>query len=529
MGDVSMAEDADPRLRDALTQIARSAADLTESACAAIVLVDERRTLALVASSGADSGFPPAAALGHDALGMVLDSASAGHLHDLPEEAGVPPGRRGGLNLVGTRVPSSSSAQACGVLFLGGGSGAAGFSAAQQKAVTVLADAAEMAVEHAQIAERERRHQQLLETTAKVTRLLLKHDDPGQALHEVVRSGIRQVCGADVSAVFCAKDASEELLVVAVDGLGLDKAPVTSMSSNSLVGRVLDSGRELVSEDLTSVPGYNPPEEWLEALSVMGPGMLVPLVANTVVLGVLQVGWRRDSPNARNALSQRGMVCAFAHQAALALQHLRAEDERAKLLVLKERDRIAAELGDSVIESLSAAELDLHSAAGLSRQAEVRRRVDAAIGSVETSIQVMRDTIFQTRPPSRQVGLPVWQRVLDELDSVCVACGIQPRLVLTGRLDRESVASAHKALAAAVHDTLTVATTETSTSVEVTVRVAETELVLTVTDAGRGVGEEIPAAKLSDLERRARSQGGRLDVRRTDGGTTSIEWHIPAA
>ena len=525
-----MAEDADPRLRDTLTQIARSAADLTGSACAAIVLVDERRNLTLVAGSGADSRFPPAAALAYDALGVVLGSASAGHLHDLPEESGVPPGvRRGDRNLVATRVPSSPHAQAYGVLYLGGGSGAAGFSAAQEKAVTVLADAAGMALEHAQIVERERRHQQLLETTAKVTSLLLKHDDPGEALQEVVRSGIRQVCGADVSAVFCAEGAPNQLLVIAVDGLGLDKAPVTQMSSNSLVGRVLESGREVVSEDLPSVPGYNPPEEWREALSVMGPGMLVPLVANTVVLGVLQVGWRRDSPNARNALSQRGMVCAFAHQAALGLQHLRAEEERTKLLVLKERERIASELGDSVIESLSAADLDLHSAAGLSRQAEVRRRVDAAIGSVETSIQVMRDTIFQTRPPSQQGAPPVWQSVLDELDSVCVACGTQPRLVLTGQLDRESVASARTELTAAVHDTLAVTTTEASTSVEVTVGVAETELVLTVTDSGRGVGEEIPAARLSGLERRARSQGGWLAVRRSDGGTTSIEWHIPAA
>lgn len=523
-----MAEDADPRLRNALTRIARSAADLTGAQCAAILLVDESRNPTLIASSGGDSRFPPAASLGHDALGVVLDSASAGHLHDIPEGSDVPPGRRGGTSLVGTRIPSDPHVQACGALYLGDG-GAARLSEAEENAVTVLADAAGMAVEHAQVAERERRHQQLLETTARVTRLLLRHDDPYEALHEVVRSGIRQVCGADVSAVFCAKAApSRQLLVIAVDGLGLDKAPVTQLPSDSLVGRVLDSGRELVSEDLPSVPGYNPPEEWRRALSVMGPGMLVPLMANTAVLGVLQVGWRRDSPNARNALSQRGMVCAFARQAALALQHVRAEEERAKLLVLKERDRIASELGDSVIESLSAAELDLHSAAGLSRQAEVRRRVDAAITSVETSIQVMRDTIFQTSP-AEPPGAPVWQRVLDELDAVCLACGTQPRLVLTGRLDRESVASARTELAAAVHDTLAVATTDTPTSVEVTVRVAETELVLTITESGRGVGGEIPADRLSELETRARSQGGWLDVRRTDSGTTSIEWHIPAA
>ncbi|GAA5000118.1 histidine kinase [Actinopolymorpha pittospori] len=98
------------------------------------------------------------------------------------------------------------------------------------------------------------------------------------------------------------------------------------------------------------------------------------------------------------------MVCAFAHQAALALQHLRTEEQRAQLLVLEERDRIASDLRDSVIGSLSAAELDLQSAAGLSRQAEVRHRVDTAIEAVDSSIQAMRDTIFQTRPPSPRAG-----------------------------------------------------------------------------------------------------------------------------
>lgn len=541
---------ANERVRGSLERIAVTAAALTDAEYSGIVLVDGESP-ELAASHGPHHSTYDALLLGAESgvLRQVLGSDGPTHVtdvHGLPvprqrsrgrRRAGAggadspPPTPTGGL--LGDRILSPECGDLCGALVVAAKRGGT-FTAEDASAVTVLADAAGAMIEQARIAARERRRQHWLSTSATVTSLLLKHVDPKEALREILRGGFRELCGADVSAVMCADPVRPHVpLIIAVDGFGMDDIPVTEMSPDSLTGRVLRTGEEIISADLSAVEGYNPPPRCARRLTSMGPGMLLPLQAGERILGVLQVGWHRGSPQGQAALEQGEqveLVRSFARQAALALLRLHSEEDRDQLLLLRERDRIAGELGGGVIERLSQSELDLHSALGLARQPEVRSRLRSAIEALEDTVRAMRNTVFQTHveAAATDVTTTAWQPLLEEIDSACSAAGLHPRLVLAGHLDRTTLAeSVRGELASAVQHSLALTPHLWSTSVEVCVEVTVDHLVLTVSDQVGPSAATIEAERIAWLEERARERGSRVAVSQSEDHTR-IEWHLPA-
>ncbi|MGW0229854.1 GAF domain-containing protein [Actinopolymorpha singaporensis] len=537
---------ANERVRGSLERIAESAAALTGAAYSGIVLVDGESP-ELAVSHGPHHSTYDSLLLGAESgvLRQVLGSDGPTHVtdvHGLPvplqrsresrkaERAGSTPSTPTG-GLLGDRILSPECGELCGALVVAAKRSGT-FTAEDACAVTVLADAAGATIEQARIAARERRRQQWLSTSATVTSLLLKHVDPKEALREILRGGFRELCGADVSAVMCADPVRPHVpLVIAADGLGLDDIPVTEMSPDSLTGRVLRTGEEIISSDLSAVEGYNPPPVCAKRLAALGPGMLLPLQAGERILGVLQVGWRRGSPQGLSALEQGEqveLVRSFARQAALALLRLHSEEDRDQLLVLRERDRIAGELSGGVIERLSQSQLDLHSALGLARQPEVRSRLRSAVERLEDTVRAMREIVFQTQDETTtDVPSTTWQPVLEEIDSACSAAGLHPRLVLAGHLDRTTLTRWVRAeLAAAVRHSLALTPHLSSTSVEVCIEVTVDDLLLTVSDQVGEPAATIDAERMAPLEQCAREHGGRVSVSQTENHTR-IEWHLP--
>ncbi len=538
---------ANERVRGSLERIAETAAALTDAEYSGIVLVNGEEP-ELAASHGRRHSTYDALLLGAESgvLRKVLDADGPTQItdvHSLPVPRQRSQGRRRGRAgsgdrpdtpagcLLGDRILSPECGDLCGALVVAAKRGGP-FTDRDANAVTVLADAAGAAIEQARIAARERHRQHWLSTTATVTSLLLKHVDPKEALREILRGGFRELCGADVSAVMCADPARPHVpLIIAVDGFGMDDFPVTEMSPDSLTGQVLRTGKEIISADLSAVEGYNPPPRCTRRLASMGPGMLLPLQAGERILGVLQVGWRRDSPLGLAALEQGEqveLVRSFARQAALALLRLHAEEDRDQLLLLQERDRIAGELSGGVIERLSQSELDLHSALGLSRQPEVRSRLQSAVEALEDTVRAMRETVFQTGDET-VVDVPstTWQPLLEEIDSACSAAGLHPRLVLAGHVDHTTVdRSVQRDLAAAVQHSLALTPHLSSTSVEVCIEVAVDHLVLAVSDQVHPPAPAIEAERLAPLEECAREHGGRVTVSRSED-CIRVEWHLP--
>src|SRR5207237_4746810 len=92
------------------------------------------------------------------------------------------------------------------------------------------------------------------------------------------------------------------------------------------------------------------------------------------------------------------LMSSFAGQASMAIEYARVRRELERVLLLEDRERIAKELHDGVIQSLFAVGMGLQGAAMLARHPELERRIEAAIGEIDGAIRDLRNYIFGLRP-----------------------------------------------------------------------------------------------------------------------------------
>lgn len=427
-------------------------------------------------------------------------------------------------------MPLVASGRVLGVLTLAWrqGSPSEQVAAREVSMIEAFADQAALTLRQLQAQEEGERRARWLEAGARMTRMLLHDVDRDEAMRLVTQT-MRAVSGADYAGVLlCDVEHPGNTVLAVIEGLGLDHTAGTLIGRRGLIDWVLETGRPFVSDDLTHEEGYDPPDEWREPLSVVGLGILMPLVVGSDVLGVLYTAWRRDSPHTPAARREVGRVEAFANQAALALQRVQSQEDQARLRVLEDRDRIAQDLHDVVLQRLFAVEMRLQSATGLSKEPEVKQRVDKAIDELDDITREVRTSIFHLHQDDSGVE-SMRHQLLDEIDTARARLGFTPRLVIRGPVENRVPAAVQGELVPAVRDALASAAAHASaTSVEVSVRVTGDQLVLTVHDDGADLGGSAMAEAVADLESRAQNLGGSCDITSGAKGTV-IEWHVPLA
>ena len=164
-----------------------------------------------------------------------------------------------------------------------------------------------------------------------------------------------------------------------------------------------------------------------------GPSMLLPLHSGGRVLGALATPRARgDRPFTE---TERTLATQFASQAALALMMAEAQRDRERLAVLEDRDRIARDLHDLVIQRLFATGMMLESAQRRSVVPEVQTGVGRAVDELDVTIQEIRTAIFalQQEPAEAPSGLRT--RVLREINMAAVPLGFKPSHRFLGPVD----------------------------------------------------------------------------------------------
>ena len=238
-----------------------------------------------------------------------------------------------------------------------------------------------------------------LESAGQLARLLLTEVDRDHAMH-MVGQRLQQTSGADIVGVIIA-DPCDTTNVASVIFEGLETAapPDMRLPRQGLVAAVLDSGERVVSKDYVSQEGYDPPAQWAAEFASVGLGMLMPMIVDGEVLGVLFAGWRRNSPDERDAFTEVEQVQTFADLAALALYRIRSQDYHDELIVLQERDRLARELGDSVLQRLYAAGLQLVTSHDLTTEPELKIRLMKTVHTLDRASDEIRRVFFRKVPP----------------------------------------------------------------------------------------------------------------------------------
>ena len=259
----------------------------------------------------------------------------------------------------------------------------------------------------------------------------------------------------------------------------------------------------------------------------LGWAILLPLGAPGNVRGVLTVG--RDPGSLPFPQQAIEMVTTFAAQAGIALELAQHRHDSERLAVLQDRDRIARDLHDLVIQRLYATGMSLQGTAPLITRPDVADRVSSAVDALDETIREIRSTIFslQSHGDVKQQGLRA--KILEVVEEMTMPLGFAPSLRLVGPLDEEVDREIGDHLLGALREALSNAARHAGASkVDVTVDADGDGLVLRVRDNGKGLGGGTRRSGLANLADRASELGGMLRVGPAEGGGTDLEWRAAA-
>jgi signal transduction histidine kinase len=396
------------------------------------------------------------------------------------------------------------------------------FSSEDEDLLIALAATAGVAIANARLYDVARVRQDWLAASATITRRLLSTDldDPLQLVVDLARD----VAHADLVAVALPAEDGDGLRVDVAVGSGAgDVVGVRIPVMGSLCGRVLTTGRPLRDSWSQQVLGLN---TVLSAELALDPVLIVPLVGSRPINGVLVAARLRD--RAAFTDDDLDMVTGFANQASLALELTEARAEQQRLAVADDRDRIAADLHDHVIQRLFAAGLSLQSVAKqLGTGTTSGDRIVENITNLDQTISQIRTTIFQLHRSTGAVTSGLRGRVLDVLADVTPALGFSPETQFTGPLQSTVPNDVTDDLVAVLREALSnIARHANARSAAVEISV-HNELTLRVIDDGVGIPATTRRSGLANLQTRAERHGGTLSVGRGEQGGTCLSWTVP--
>ena len=223
------------------------------------------------------------------------------------------------------------------------------------------------------------------------------------------------------------------------------------------------------------------------------------------------------------------LVVALAAAAGVAIENARLHQLVREMALLEDRERIARDLHDTVIQRLFATGLRLQGAARLAQRPEVTERILQSVDDLDLTVKHIRTAIFGLEATRRAAG-GLRQRILSLASEAAGALGFDPHVVFDGPVDTvgEDVATQ---LLAVLREALTnVARHASASRVDVEV-VANGDVTLRVSDDGRGLPTEPRAGGrgMQNMAARASDLGGSMLAKPGPEGGTVLEWRVPTA
>ncbi|MGR8009597.1 sensor histidine kinase [Streptomyces hypolithicus] len=522
-------------LRSTLDRICETAAELAEARYAAIGVVDEEEgdglsdfvTYGTTETEATLIGRLPD---GHQGLlGALIHHPEPVLLGDLTADArfaGFPAHHPPMRTFLG--VPIRVQGEIFGNLYLTEKHGGSEFNDYDLHMVRVLATEAGIAIGNARLYEAARQRERWIDGSVAVTTALLSGGDADDALSVVAEQARHLADSAAGIVLLPAEDGGLEVVAVSADDPA-DSLGVVIGPHNAVVRTLLDGEAVFVADAVSD------PRMVTRLSGRYGPIMLLPLQSGGRVLGALA------TPRARGAKlfteAERTLATQFASQAALALMMAEAQRDRERLAVFEDRDRIARDLHDLVVQRLFATGMMLESAQRRSVVPEVRTGVGKAMDELDVTIQEIRTAIFALQQGPAEVPSGLRTRVLREINMAAVPLGFKPGHRFVGPVDALVPDFTGKNLIAALREALSNAFRHADASrIEVVVD-ATAELAdgspgvrLSVADDGVGIPEGGRRSGLRNLKRRAESLGGTSRCGPglgEGGGGTTVVWEAP--
>jgi two-component system, NarL family, sensor histidine kinase DevS len=502
-----------------LRTIVHSATNLVDARYGALEVHDRDNRLLRFVHEGIDEetvrliGHLPE---GKGVIRLLIDEPKPLRLDDLslhPAAVGFPANHPPMRTFLG--VPVRVRDESFGTLYLTDKTTGQPFSDDDEVLVQALAAAAGIAIANARLYQQAKARQSWIEATRDIATELLSGTEPATVFRLVAEEALK-LTGADATLVAIPIDGNlsaadvRELLVIETVG-----STVASTAGRTIPVAGTSLGDVFVNSTPRRVEGID-----LDGVDGVGPALLLPLRTTDTVAGVVVVLGQGAFTD-----EQLEMMAAFADQAALAWQLATSQRRMRELDVLTDRDRIARDLHDHVIQRLFAVGLALQGTVPRTRDSEVQQRLSEAVDDLQGVSQDIRTTIFDLHGASQ--GITRLRQRIDEAVAQFAGSGLRTTVQFVGPLSVVDSALADHAEAVVREGVSNAVRHADATTLTVKVRV-EDDLSIEVSDNGRGMPDEFTGSGLTNLRRRAEQAGGEFTIESTPGtGGTMLRWSAP--
>lgn len=460
---------------------------------------------------------------GRGVLGLLIEQPTVIRLDDLtahPASVGFPPNHPPMKTFLG--VPIRVRDEIFGNLYLTEKKGGKQFTEDDEVVTQALASAAAIAIENSRLYEDSRVRQAWMEATRDIGTELLAGTDIDEVLQMVSRKALH-LTDSDAAFIAVPEDTDQpfeevtQLVVTISEGLRADAIagaiiPIAGSSSGVAFRRRAALRKERLEYRAR------------ELGTGFGPALISPLGVAEGVSGVLVV--LRTEGREPFDDSQLDLISNFANQAALVMQRADASRRMHELEVLSDRDRIARDLHDHVIQRIFAAGLALQSTLQRTESEDVRQRLSRTIDDLQDTVQDIRTTIFDLQSTSHsatRLRQRVNAAVLELTENVPVRAVVRmfgPLSVIDSKLADHAVAVVRETVSNVVHHAR-------GDTVTVTLSVGD-DMQIIVSDNGIGMPEDTTASGLSNLGARAVECGGSMNIGPGPSGSgTEVTWSVP--
>lgn len=461
---------------------------------------------------------------GHGLLGHLLTRPQTIRLADLnqcPSAVGLPAEHPPMHSFLGTPVRVRD--EVFGNLYLTEKIGGGEFSADDEIVLRALAAAAGVAIENARLFEQAKVRHQWLEASSEIITELLSGVSTADALRLIAQRTL------EISHADCA------LIVFARQGEPRNPARVEAVAGNvdmqiglpvSTEGPVLGASLTGETPVLESDVSRTQRGGLHHLLPNYGPALAVPLRSEEATAGAVIA--LREKGRQQFVPEQVPMVASFADQTAIALEFAAKNRAQRRLDVIGDRDRIARDLHDHVIQRLFATGLGLQSALQRAEDEDMKRRLEKSLRQLDETVHEIRTSIFNLHSEANgEASEGLRRRLLNTIADASNGSGMSPSVRMAGPIDTSVPTSYFEHAEAVVREAVSNAIRH-GRATEITVSVESAEnLTIEVVDNGQGIGDAISYSGLRNLRERALQCAGSMTVTNADSGGTVLRWEVP--
>lgn len=461
---------------------------------------------------------------GHGILGALINDPRPLKLRRIKDDersVGFPPYHPPMTSFLG--VPVRSRGEVFGNIYLTEKQGAPEFTDQDENLLILLAAQAGIAVQNARLFEANARREQGLAAGQEISNAILESRDTSQVL-DLVAARARELLEADLITVASVSGGGEWLAIVSAHGNDADRLigyrlPVVG----SIAGEVASRGESRMVDDVYADPHYHPIPGIREGR--LGPAVLVPMSAAGRVFGTL-AALRCAGAKEFNGEDQATLE-RLAAQAAVALEYGHAQEQLRQLAVLEDRERIARDIHDGVIQALFAVGMNLQSTATIAGSPETAGRIAGAVAELDRVILELRHYIFglRTELTGEQLEEALHQLVSDFRHRSGVVTVIDVDREVAVRLQAKAqdiIQMTREALS-------NVARHAEAATCRVSLVRTEKGAMLEIDDDGRGFDADRASAGMGieDIRVRVRSIGGVMELESKAQAGTRIRLELP--